>query len=222
GGHREPRCAAGRHLGADATPGARLPFRQDVVVRPRHHQLRPARDALAAMVAALRTGRVVVDVAHGIEVARTAVGATLDRAVRRQYALDRPRTVLTKEARAHAGVEMVPGQRLAERATAEIELRVEPAGGERLAPELGTAAIRPAVEARACALRVLEHVRQAAVATGEDAFEPRQPAVVPAELDAAPPELAPQQRLPCLGLVDVELRGPLERCVWLRRERGHA
>src|SRR5262249_57101805 len=108
------------------------------------------------------------------------------------------------------GVEVVPRQRLAERTAAEVEVRIEAAGRERLAPQLGPAAIRPAVEAGAGALRPLEDIGQAPVTAREHALEPRQPAVVPAHLDSATADLAAQQRLPCLGLLDVQLLGPLE------------
>src|SRR5262249_2288641 len=133
---RQPRGAARRHLGADAPPGARLPLGERVAVRPRHHQLRPARDLLPAVLAALRAGRMVVDVAHGFEVARPAVRAALDGAVGREDALDGARQVLAQEARADPGVEVIPRQRFAERTAAEVEVRIETAGRERLAPQL--------------------------------------------------------------------------------------
>ena len=65
-----------------------------------------------------------------------------------------------------------------------------PSARERLLPDVHLLLVFPRVEARARAVRALEHVRQRAVAAGEDALEPRRLAVVHPQLDArarAPP-----------------------------------
>ena len=174
------------------------------------------------MRGALGARGVKVDVAHRLEVARPAVGAALDRAVGRELALDRSRQILLQEARAHAGIQVIPGEELAERTAPQVERRVESFGGERVAPEGDLTAVGPAVEAGSGALCALDDRSESPVAAGEHALQPRELAVVPAELDAAASELSTQQRLARLGLLDVELRGPLERRVRLRRERRDA
>ena len=111
------------------------------VVR-RHEHLRPSRDRGAAVLRALGAVGMVVDVAHRLEVARAAVRAALDRAVGRELPFDGAREVLLEELLRQAGVEVVPWQRLGERAAAEIELGIEPVRRERLLPERDAAAGR--------------------------------------------------------------------------------
>src|SRR5262249_27923735 len=176
----------------------------------------------AAMVAPLGSGGMEVDVAHRLEVARAAVGAALDGAVGGQATLDRSRQVLLQEARAHPGVQVIPGEDLAERPAPEVERRIEALGGEGVAPDGELATIQAAVEAGAGALCASDDAGEPPVAACEHALQPRQLAVVPSELETATRELAAEQRLARLGLLDVELRGPLERSVRLRRERGDA
>ena len=157
--------------------------------------------SLTAMRGALGARGVKVDVAHRLEIARPAIGAALDRAVGRQLALDRSRQILLQEARAHAGIQVIPGEELAERTAPQVERRVESLGGERVAPEGDLTAVGPAVEAGSGALGALDDPGEAPVAAGEHALQPRELAVVPAELDAAASELTTQQRLACLGLL---------------------
>src|SRR6185503_17752994 len=89
-------------------------------------------------------------------------------------------------------------------------------------PDLEPAVVGPAVEARAPALRRLDHVGQAAIAARQDALQERHLGVVPLELDAAPAELAAEEALAGARLLDAELPGPLEGRMRLRRERGDA
>src|SRR5262249_60892293 len=105
---------------------------------------------------ALRAGRVMVDVAHDVEVARAAVRAALDGAVRREPALEGAREVLLQELLRQPRVEMIPGKRLRERAAAEVERGVDLVLRERRLPHVDATVIRPAVEAGAPPLRRLD------------------------------------------------------------------
>src|SRR5581483_6242923 len=180
------RRAAGRLARAELVPGLRLPRRR--LAGRWHGPVGPARDACPAMVAPLRAGEVVVDVADRLEVARAAVRAPLDRAVGREDAVHGAREILEQELLADAGVEVIPRKRLAERPPAKGEREVETVRGERLAPDVHATVLRPPVEARAETLGGLEHVRETAVAAREDALERRQLGVVPAELDTSAAE----------------------------------
>src|SRR5213080_170268 len=216
------RGGRGRAASPRLAPGLRFPGRGARVVLGGHGEIGPAGDLVAAVVAALGALGVVVDVAYRLEVAGAAVGAALDRAVGREHAGQRACQVLEEELPADARVEVVPGELLLERPSAEVELGVEAVRRHRRAPHLEAAVLRPAVEARPPPLRGLDDVGQAAVAAREDALEEREPGVVPAELDLPAAELVAQQRLADARLLERELPRPLEGRVRLGREGGDA
>src|SRR5262249_30108767 len=189
---------------------------------PGDGELGPAGDLPAAVVAALGAGEVIVDVTERLEVAGAAVGAALDRAVGGEHAGDGSREILTQELLADAGVEVIPREHLIERTATEVEPRVEAVLGHRRSPEIRLAVLGPAVEAGAAAVSRLDHVGDPPVAAREYPLEEREPGIVPPELDPAPAELASENRLADAGLLEVELAGPLERRVRLRREGRHA
>src|SRR5439155_547090 len=135
------------HARPNPSPHPGLP-RGEGVARVRGDcQLGPARDASPAVLAPLGAFRMVVDVAHGLEVAGAAVGAALDRAVGGEDAAHRAGQVLEEEALGEPRVEGVPGQRLAERPAAEVDGRIDPVLGQRRAPDVHPAAVGPAVHA---------------------------------------------------------------------------
>src|SRR5207249_602781 len=171
----------------------------------RNRELGPAGYLVTAMLAAFGACEMVVTVPDLLEVAGATVRAALDRAVRREDAVHGARQVLAEKTLAQAGVDVVPGQRLVERTPAQVEVGVDAVLGKRRCPDVQAAVLGPAVEAGAAALCALEHVGEPAVAAGEDPFEPRQPRIVPAELDPAAAELAAEERLARarLGLVEL-------------------
>src|SRR5207245_10713934 len=122
---RARRRAARGDPGADLAPRLRLPRGGALALVVGDGELRPAGDLAAPVVTAPGARRVVIDIAHGREVARAAVGAALDRAVGGEDAAHRARQVLEEELVADACVEVVPGELFAQRPAAQVELRVE-------------------------------------------------------------------------------------------------
>src|SRR4029077_5087991 len=186
----------------DVAPGLRLPCGRSVVLS-RHRELGPAGDLPPAVGTALRALEMVVDVADRVEVARAAVRAALDGAVRREDPGDRTGQVLAEEPRAPPRVEMVPRKDLVERTAPEIEGRIEAVRGHRVEPDIDPAVLRPAVEARAAALRRLDDVGESAVAGVQHPWEGGEPGVVTADFDPRPAELAGEERLPHACLLEV-------------------
>ena len=90
--------------------------------------------------------------------------------------------------------------------------------GERLLPQFEPELLGPAIEPAACTIGRQQGRPEPAVAAREDAFQKRQPRVVPFELDAVAAQFAAQQALARLGFVQIHLPRPLERRMRFRDE----
>src|SRR5690606_9606094 len=147
-----------------------------------------------------------------------------DLAARRAEPTGERLSVLALEkARLEPDVEVIPRQARADRNRPEEALDGDRVPLERRAPHVEAELILPGVEARARRVRVLDHVREAAIAASEDALEDTSGRVVDLERNALRRAggLA-QEPLLALDLVERVLSAPLKRRVWLRHVRRDA
>ena len=171
-----------------------------------------------AVVRALGTVQVVGDVAHALKIARPAVGAAFHATIGGQAAFEGFGQIAVQPFLGHATVQVIPRQRFVEQPAPQIVVRVDAVAGERLLPQFEPELLGPAVEPAARTVGRQQRRPEPAVAAREDAFQKRQPRVVPFELDAVAAQFAAQQALARLGFVQIHLPRPLKRRMRFRDE----
>src|SRR5688572_7680810 len=141
--------------------------------------------------------------AYAGEGGQDAAGKTLQAAVHTDLALERLAEILEEEVLAQGGTDMVPGEDFVGAALAvSIETRVEPMFGKSIHPGFVFAIFLPGVERGAIFPGRVEYLTNTPVATREPGFQQGVFRVGPGQFDILIAQLALEQILLGVDLVD--------------------